>query len=80
MSVDWLLESTPYNEWLNEEDYQLEENGKVCKELGQKNKYLALHTGSCALNGKMLHSGLLKISVFPYFLSGVQSLPLFNLT
>ena len=30
MSVDWLLESAPYNEWLNEEDYQLEENGKVC--------------------------------------------------
>jgi len=29
VSVDWLLESTPYNEWLNEEDYQLEENGKV---------------------------------------------------
>ena len=29
VSVDWLLESAQYNEWLNEEDYQLEENGKV---------------------------------------------------
>lgn len=29
VSVDWLLESASYNEWLNEEDYQLEENGKI---------------------------------------------------
>lgn len=29
MSLDWLLDSQQYNEWLNEEDYQLDENGKV---------------------------------------------------
>ena len=29
VSIDWVLESTSWNEWLNEQDYQLEENGKV---------------------------------------------------
>jgi len=29
VSVDWVLESAQYNEWLNEEDFELLENGKI---------------------------------------------------
>jgi hypothetical protein len=29
VSVDWVLDGAQYNEWMNEEDYELEENGKV---------------------------------------------------
>ena len=29
MSVDWVLDGAQYNEWMNEEDYELEENGKL---------------------------------------------------
>jgi len=29
VSLDWILESAKENEWLNEQDYQLEENGKI---------------------------------------------------
>ena len=29
VSVDWVLDSQQYNEWLNEEDYELDEHGKV---------------------------------------------------
>merc|ERR1719383_698743 len=29
VSVDWVLEAAQYNEWLNEEDFQLLENGKI---------------------------------------------------
>ena len=29
VSVDWVLDSQQYNEWLNEEDYELDEQGKV---------------------------------------------------
>jgi hypothetical protein len=28
VSVDWVLDGAQYNEWMNEEDYELEENGK----------------------------------------------------
>jgi hypothetical protein len=29
VSVDWVLDGAQYNEWMNEEDYELEENGKL---------------------------------------------------
>ena len=29
VSLDWLLDSQQYNEWMNEQDYELEENGKI---------------------------------------------------
>jgi len=29
VSVDWILDAQQYNEWLNEEDYELEEDGKL---------------------------------------------------
>jgi len=29
VSVDWVLEMEQYNEWMNEEDYELEDNGKL---------------------------------------------------
>ena len=29
VSIDWILEMEQYNEWMNEEDYELEDNGKL---------------------------------------------------
>ena len=29
VSVDWLLEGEEYNEWMCEEDYEVEEDGKI---------------------------------------------------
>ena len=42
VSVDWILEAAQYNEWLNEEDFEVLENGKVKVRLQYRLKYFSI--------------------------------------